>query len=168
MILKSGLDEELKWSMPCYTYQGKNILLMSAYKEFACLAFFKGSLLSDKQKLLVSAGANSNAVRQLRFTSLAQVKKTEKAILQYIKEAIDLEIAGKKVAPLKDQPLQIIPELGDIFKTDKKLETAFYNLTHGRQRGYLLFFSEAKQSETRRKRIEKYYSKIISGKGFHD
>ncbi|MFM7017149.1 MAG: YdeI/OmpD-associated family protein [Bacteroidota bacterium] len=168
LILKSELTEELKWSMPCYTFNTKNVIMLSAYKEFCCLAFFKGALLNDEKKLLVSPGENSNTVRQIRFTSVSQIIKQEKEIRKYIQEAIAIEKSGKKVLTSAKKELEILPELQSIFDKNAQFEQAFFKLTPGRQRGYLLFFSGAKQSATRTSRIQKYIPKIVSGKGFHD
>jgi len=168
IILKSELQEELKWSMPCYSINGKNVVMLCAFKEYVSLSFFKGALLTDEKKLWISPGENSNSTRQFRFTNLTQIKKVEKFITQYIKEAIAIEISGKKVISPSEKSMTILPELKQVFDQDKKLESAFYALTPGRQRGYLLYFSGAKQSSTRMSRIQKYSPKILSGKGFHD
>ena len=168
IILKSELHEELKWSMPCYSLNGKNVVMLCAFKEHVSLSFFKGALLTDEKKLLISPGENSNSTRQFRFTNLTQIKKVEKYIAQYIKEAIANEVSCKKVSPPSKKSMTILPELKQVFGQDKKLESAFYALTPGRQRGYLLYFSGAKQSATRMSRIQKYSPKILSGKGFHD
>lgn len=167
IILQAGLIEELKWSMPCYTLNGKNILMLAAFKDYCSLSFFKGSLLKDELSLLISPGENSNAVRQFRFTDAKQIIKIKKTILQFINEAIAIEESGAKIIPAKSKK-EIIPELQDAFSHNPKLEIAFYKLTPGRQRGYLIYFSDAKQSATRTSRIQKYTSKILAGKGFHD
>jgi uncharacterized protein YdeI (YjbR/CyaY-like superfamily) len=168
IVLKAGLTEELKWSMPCYTHNGKNILMVAALKDYCTLGFFKGALLTDEKKLLISPGENSNATRQFRFTDSKQIIKIERIILQYIKEAVEIEESGKKINALHRKEEPIIAELIEEFKLNPKLEAAFYKLTPGRQRGYLLYFSSAKQSATRVSRIQKYSAKILSGKGFHD
>ena len=167
IILQTGLTEELKWSMPCYTLNGKNILMLAAFKDYCSLSFFKGSLLKDELSLLISPGENSNAVRQFRFTDAKQIIKIKKTILQFINEAIAIEESGAKIIPAKSKK-EIIPELQDAFSHNSKLEIAFYKLTPGRQRGYLIYFSDAKQSATRTSRIQKYTPKILAGKGFHD
>lgn len=168
IILQVGLKEELKWSMPCYTYNGKNILMLAAFKEYSTISFFKGSLLKDEKKLLISPGENSNIFRQFRFTNTNQIIKIKKSIIDYIKEAIDIEQSGKKIIPTAKKETVIIAELQDEFEQDSKLETAFFKLTPGRQRGYLIYFSDAKQSATRTTRIQKYKAKILTGKGLHD
>ena len=167
IILQTGLTEELKWSMPCYTLNGKNILMLAAFKDYCSLSFFKGSLLKDELSLLISPGENSNAIRQFRFNDAKQIIKIKKTILQFINEAIAIEESGAKIIPAKSKK-EIIPELQDAFSHNSKLEIAFYKLTPGRQRGYLIYFSDAKQSATRTSRIQKYTPKILAGKGFHD
>lgn len=167
IVLKAGLGEELKWSMPCYTMNGKNILIVAAWKDYCSISFFKGALLKDTKQLLATPGENSNAMRQFRFTDTKQIIKTEKLILQYIKEAVVIEQSGVKItAPKKE--LVIIPELKEEFVNNPQFKNAFYELTPGRQRGYLIYFSTAKQSNTRLSRIKKYYDKIINGKGLED
>ncbi len=167
IVLKAGLGEELKWSMPCYTMNGKNILIVAAWKDYCSISFFKGALLKDTKQLLATPGENSNAMRQFRFTDTKQIIKTEKLILQYIKEAVVIEQSGVKItAPKKE--LVIIPELKEEFVNNPQFKNAFYELTPGRQRGYLIYFSTAKQSNTRLSRIKKYYDKIINGKGLDD
>jgi uncharacterized protein YdeI (YjbR/CyaY-like superfamily) len=153
--------------MPCYTLNGKNILMLAAFKDYCSLSFFKGSLLKDELSLLISPGENSNAVRQFRFTDTKQIIKIKKVILQYIQESIAIEQSGVKIIATKSEK-EIIPELQEAFDQNPKLETAFYKLTPGRQRGYLIYFSDAKQSATRTARIQKYVAKILAGQGFHD
>lgn len=167
IVLKAGLGEEIKWSMPCYTMNEKNILIVAAWKDYCSISFFKGALLKDTKQLLATPGENSNAMRQFRFTDTKQIIKTEKLILQYIKEAVVIEQSGVKItAPKKE--LVIIPELKEEFVNNPQFKNAFYELTAGRQRGYLIYFSTAKQSNTRLSRIKKYYDKIINGKGLED
>lgn len=165
LALESGLTETLKWSQPVYTLQGKNVLLVSAFRDYAFMAFFKGALLADTQQKLVAPGPNSQASRQLRFTDVKEVKHSEKLIRQYIQEAIALEEAGVPVPSAKKDTPEYPEELTDYFRRDPELETAFRQLTPGRQRGYILYFSQAKQSETRTRRITKYRGQIIEGKG---
>lgn len=168
IILQCGLTEELKWSVPCYTFDSKNILILSAFKEYCSISFFKGSLLKDQQKLLVAPGENSQAARLFKFTSLEEIREVEKEIKAYIFEAVEIEKAGLKVN-FKDPADQELPEeLSEIMKDLPELEKAFYSLTPGRQRGYILYFSAPKQSQTRKNRIEKYIPKIMDGLGFHD
>lgn len=167
IILESGMTEELKWSQPCYTWEDNNVLIMAAFKEFCSVSFFKGTLLKDPNGVLDSPGANSQAVRQLRFTSLEQIAEMEPIIKAYLQEAIEIEKAGLKVK-FKKNPEPIPDELQQKFDQDPAFEAAFLALTPGRQRGYILYFSGAKQSSTRDSRIEKYMPQIFEGKGMQD
>ena len=167
IVLKAGLAEELKWSMPCYTIDGKNILIIAAFKDYCSVNFFKGALLKDTKQLFATPSENSNASRQFKFTDTKQIVNFEKVILQYIKEAIVIEQSGAKI-PKPESEKEIIAELKQEFENNPALESAFYKLTPGRQRGYLIYFSDAKQTATRTSRIQKYITKILAGKGFHD
>lgn len=167
LILECGLKEELKWSCPCYTHEGKNVLMMSALKDSATISFFKGSLLKDPEKILIKPGPNSQAARYLKFNSVDQVADSANTIKTYISEAIQLEKTGAKVAFQKNRE-PIPEELQKKFDNDPMLKSAFEALTPGRQRGYILHFSQPKQSQTRTSRIEKCTPKILQGKGFHD
>lgn len=167
LVLSCGLTEELKWSQPCYTHNGKNVLLVTAFKDYSCISFFKGVLLKDEQHLLEAPGKNTQSGRIWKFTNISQIKDNEALIKAYIFEAIDVEKAGLKVA-FKKSPEPIPEELEEVFKTKPEVKTAFEALTPGRQRGYILHFSQAKQSKTRMARIEKYIPKILAGKGFYD
>ncbi len=167
LILNCGLTEELKWGAPCYTYQGKNVLMLSALKEFTAISFFKGSLLKDSDHLLIAPGKNSQAARYIKVTDSKQVLEQEKSIKACIFEAVEVEKAGLKVAFKKN--LEPIPEeFQQALDENPALRTAFEALTPGRQQGYILHFSQPKQSKTRVSRIEKYVPKILAGKGFHD
>lgn len=168
MILDCGLTEELKWSVPCYTFENINILIMAAFKDYCTVSFFKGALLKDTKKLLSSPGENSQATRQFRFTSLKEIEKLSSSIKAYIKEAIELEKQGKKIEFKQTTNDLMIEELESAFKKNAALKKAFYALTPGRQRAYLLFFSQAKQSATRASRIEKSSPSILKGKGLND
>lgn len=167
IVLDCGLTEALKWSVPCYTFQQKNILLVSAFKEFCALSFFKGVLLKDTEDILSKPGENSQSSRLLRFTNVQEVIAQEPIIKAYIHEAIEVEKAGLKVK-FKKNPEPIPEELQQKLDENPALKTAFEALTPGRQRGYILYFSGAKQSKTRAARVEKYTQKILEGKGFHD
>ena len=168
ILLDSGLEEELKWGVPCYTFQKRNILLMSAFKEYSAISFFKGSLLKDTRGVFMKPGENSQATRQLRFTDVQEAIRMEPILKAYIREAIEVEKAGLKV-PFKKVSEFPVPEEFQI-RLDElpALRTAFYALTPGRQRGYLLYFSQAKQSKTREARIEKWIPQIFEGKGLND
>ena len=167
IALECGLTEEFKWSQPCYTIEGKNVLLVTAFKEYTCIAFFKGSLLKDPFKMLTSPGKDSQSTRQIRITNVEDVLEKEDVIKSYIFEAIENEKKGLKIA-FKKEPEPIPEELKDIFNLENEFKIAFENLTPGRQRGYMLFFSAPKQSKTRISRIEKCRPDILRGKGLHD
>ncbi len=168
ILLECNLTEELKWGVACYTFQNKNIVLLSAFKEFASLGFFKGALLKDAENLLERPGENSQSVHQLRFTDTTDVLAKESVIRRYVFEAIEVEKAGLQIRKKKTSDTDIPEELAKKFKEMPPLETAFKSLTPGRQRGYLIYFSQAKQPKTRTSRIEKYIPQILAGKGFHD
>ena len=167
ICLDCGLVEESKWGVPCYTYQKGNVLLMSAFKECCSISFFKGALLSDEKGLLVKPGKNTQAARLIKFTNIETIKEVEKDVKAYIYEAIEVEKAGLKV-PFKKNPEPVPEELEKKFAEDPVLKTAFEALTPGRKRGYILYFSAAKQSKTREARIEKCIGKILNGEGLHD
>ncbi len=167
ILLKTELQEELKWSNPCYTYDGKNILMLSALKNQAVIGFFKGVLLNDPKNLLVSPGKSSQSDRRLYYTDVDTIHDQESIILDYVAEAIEIEKKGLKVE-FKKNPEPVPEELVAVFETDPALKTAFFDLTPGRQRGYILHFSQSKQAKTRFSRIEKCRPKIMAGKGFHD
>lgn len=168
ILLDCGLTEEVKWSQPCYTLNNSNVAMMSCFKDYSFISFFKGSLLKDPKKVLVSPGENSQAARQLRFTAVEQIKELEPVINAYVQEAIDVEKSGLKVAFKKHSEHEIPEELEKRFKQDPELKRAFESLTPGRQRGYYLYFTTPKQSRTRESRIEKYREKILAGKGLND
>ena len=167
IVLECGLDEEYKWSQPCYVFQKRNILLVTAFKEYAALAFFKGVLLADPGGILVAPGANSQSVRQVRFTDVKNILQLESVLKAYIFEAIEVEKMGLKVK-FKQKAAALPDELQKKFDDIPELKTAFEALTPGRQRGYLLYFNQAKQSRTRESRIEKCMEKIFTGKGLND
>ena len=167
IVLECGLTEELKWKAPCYTYQKKNIAMVSAFKEYCSISFFKGALLKDKLKLLSKPGESSQAARLVRFTNVQQIDDLEAGLKDYIIEAVKIEEAGKKVE-FKKNPEPIPEELQQMMDKDDALKKAFNALTPGRQRGYILHFSKPKQSKTRVSRIVKCTPDILAGKGMHD
>jgi uncharacterized protein YdeI (YjbR/CyaY-like superfamily) len=167
IVLECGLDEAFKWSQPCYMFQKKNILLVTAFKEYAALAFFKGAILSDPGGILVAPGTDSQSVRQIRFTSITGVIEMESTVKAYIYEAVEVEKLGLKVN-FKKGPDSIPEELLNKFNELPELKSSFEALTPGRQRGYILYFSQAKQSRTRESRIEKNMEKIFKGKGINE
>jgi uncharacterized protein YdeI (YjbR/CyaY-like superfamily) len=168
IILSCGLTEELKWGCPCYTHEGNNIVLIHVFKEYCAILFFKGALLSDANGILVQQTKNVQSVRQLRFTDSKQIVKLEKIIKAYVYEAIEVEKVGLKVELKKVAEYTMPEEFQKTLAKSKTLKAAFEKLTPGRQRGYLLHFSTAKQSKTREARIEKYIPKILEGKGMDD
>lgn len=167
IALASGLSEELKWGVPCYSWEGKNVAIVSAFKEYAALSFFKGVLLDDPQQLLSQQGESSQSARLIKFTSLAQIEALQDVLQAYLHAAIAHEKAGTKVV-FAQQPEPIPEELLQQFQEDPALEAAFFALTPGRQRGYIIHFSQPKRSETRHARIEKCKAQILQGIGFHD
>ncbi|WP_027880815.1 YdeI/OmpD-associated family protein [Mesoflavibacter zeaxanthinifaciens] len=168
ICLECGLDEDFKWMHPCYTFQGKNIVLIHGFKEYCALLFHKGALLKDTENILVQQTENVQSARQIRFTDKTQINDLKAVIKAYIFEAIDVERAGLEVKKKKTSEYEIPEELEQEFEYDSNFKTAFYNLTPGRQRGYLLHFSDAKQSKTRTSRIEKAKLKIFDGKGHNE
>ncbi|MBK9576828.1 MAG: YdeI/OmpD-associated family protein [Fibrobacterota bacterium] len=168
IALSCGLTEELKWGMPCYTSQGKNIAMVVAFKEYCALSFFKGSLLKDPTSLLQSPGENSQSIRLARFTAVAEIKKRKAVLESYIREAIDLEKSGAKVAIKAVTDFVVPEEFQEALDSQSALKAAFDALTPGRRKAYLLHFSGAKQSATRRSRIEKCLPRILEGKGLDD
>ncbi len=168
IVLDCDLTEELKWGCPCYTFQKSNIVLIHVFKDYCALLFFKGALLKDKKKILVQQTENVQAARQIRFTSLSEITKQEKIVKAYIYEAVEAEEAGLKVPLKKTKEFTMPEEFQKKLDKNRTLKTAFETLTPGRQRGYLLYFSSAKQSKTRESRIEKCMPQILEGKGLED
>lgn len=168
IVLECGLTEELKWSVPCYTYKKGNVLIVSAFKQYASISFFKGALLMDEGNLLEKPGENSQATRYFKFTSIHQIKELKAIIRTYIFEAIEVEKAGLKIDFKEKNELDYPDELIEAFKNNSSFKTAFEALTPGKQRGYILHFTKAKQSNTRVARIEKYKEKILEGLGFFE
>ncbi len=168
VILSRGLNEELKWGCPCYTLEGKNIMLIHVFKEYCAVLFFKGALLKDQENILIQQTKNVQSGRQMRFISLAEVKELKTVLKAYINEAITAERAGLKVEFKKTAEYDMPEEFQIRLDEDAALKKAFNELTPGRQRGYLLFFSAAKQSKTREARVEKYIKHILNGKGMDD
>lgn len=167
-LLDCGLNEGLKWGVPCYMYHKSNVVLIGSFKEFLSLSFFKGALLQDSENILHKPGENSQAVRMLKFTHSSEIISLEKIIKAYIYEAIELEKAGLTVVLNKSTDLTFPDELLTKFDQDNTFKEAFFALTPGRQRGYNLYFSDSKQSKTRDVRIEKYRDRILKGIGIND
>lgn len=168
IVLDCGLVEDCKWGMPCYTFNGANVVMIASFKEYCSLSFFKGALLQDSEKLLHKQGENSQSARLFKFTKVDQITKIEATIKAYIFEMIELEKSGAKVEMKQKDELVYPEELVQKFEEFPILKTAFENLTPGRKRGYVIHFSQAKQSKTRIDRIEKCVEKILQGKGFFD
>jgi uncharacterized protein YdeI (YjbR/CyaY-like superfamily) len=168
IVLDCGLTEELKWGCPCYTLRKSNIVLIHVFKEYCALLFFKGALLDDPNGILVQQTENVQAARQIRFSNIREIFDLEPVIISYIHEAIEVEKAGLKVPLKKTAEFTMPEEFQNKLDGQPALKTAFYALTPGRQRGYLLYFSSAKQSKTRASRVEKYMPQILDGKGLDD
>ncbi|GIN62278.1 hypothetical protein J27TS8_22710 [Robertmurraya siralis] len=168
IALASGLREDFKWMHPCYTLNGKNIFLFHGFKEYCAILFHKGALLKDKHGILIQQTENVQAARQLRFTKLQEIVELEPIIKEYINEAIEVEKAGLEVALKEKNEFSVPEELEKKFAEMPDLKAAFASLTPGRQKGYLQYFSQAKQSKTRETRIEKSMERILMGKGLKD
>ena len=174
LVLDCGLTEELKWGCPCYSFpapagrKDTNIVLIHGFKEYCALLFFKGALLKDAKNILIQQTKNVQAARQIRFTNIGEIIKMKSTLKAYIYEAIEVEKAGLKVPLKKTKEFNMPEEFQNVLDDMPELKTAFAALTPGRQRGYLLHFSAAKQSKTREARIEKYIPQILNGKGLDD
>jgi len=167
IVLGCQLTEELKWGKPCYTFQNSNIVLIHGFTEFCALLFFKGALLKDAKGILVQQTENVQAARQIRFTNVPEIGKMEPILKAYIKEAIEVEKAGLEVNYKKTSEFKIPEEFQNKLDKVPALKKAFDALTPGRQRGYILYFSAAKQSKTRESRVEKCIRQILNGKGLN-
>lgn len=162
------LEEDFKWMHPCYTLAGKNVVLIHGFKDYCALLFHKGALMKDPKEILIRQTENVQSARQLRFSNTDEITKQKAVIKAYIKEAIAIEKSGKKVA-LKEVAAYPVPEeFKNALEDDNSLHKAFYALSPGRQKGYLFYFNQAKQSATRTSRIAKYYQHILNGKGIDD
>ncbi len=168
IALDCGLTEELKWGCPCYTLNKSNIVLIHTFKEYCALLFFKGALLNDTHNILIQQTENVQAARQARFTNSLEITELEPVVKAYIFEAIEVEKAGLTVELKKTREYPVSQEFQTKLDTIPALKTAFEALTPGRQRAYLLYFSQAKQAKTREARVEKYISQIMNGKGLED
>ena len=168
ITLDCSLTEDFKWGKPCYTFENNNVVLIHAFKEYCAILFFKGALLQDPHGVMVSQTENVQAGRQIRFTYLKEIEELETVIKAYIYEAIEVEKAGSKVDFKKASEFAIPEELRNKFDEDSALKAAFETLTPGRQRAYILYFSEPKQAKTREARVQKYLQHILGGKGLND
>lgn len=168
IILDCGLTEDFKWGHPCYTFEKKNVVLIHGFKDYCALLFHKGALMSDPEGILVQQTENVQAARQMRFKDGREIFDLEPVLKSYIEEAIEIERAGLKVPFKKTHEFNMPAEFEKKLAANATLKKAFESLTPGRQRGYLLYFSGAKQSKTREARIEKYAPQIMKGKGLDD
>ena len=168
ICLDCGLEEEFKWMHPCYTYQGKNIALIHGFKDYCALLFHKGVLLKDTNGILVQQTENVQSARQIRFTNSEEIIDLAPIIKSYIFEAVEVEKVGLKVKTKKTSEFEMVDEFKEVLQENPDIQTVFEALTPGRQRGYLLYFSQAKQSKTRLSRIEKSIPKMIEGKGYNE
>jgi uncharacterized protein YdeI (YjbR/CyaY-like superfamily) len=166
ILLSGGLTEAIKWRKPCYSHNGKNIVIVQEMKDFLALMFFKGALLTDQDKVLVEQGPNSRSARRIEFTSVDDVTRLADTVRTYLDEAIDVEEAGLDIGPAPE--LVLVEELQQRLDNDPALKTAFAALTPGRQREYNMYFAGAKQATTRVSRVEKCAAKILDGKGLRD
>ena len=168
IVRDCGLDEDLKWGVPCYTLQDKNVVLMHGFKEYCALLFVKGVLLRDPNGVLIQQTKNVQAGRQIRFTSVREIAEMEPILKAYIREAIEVERAGLKVRHKETSEYEIPEEFQRKLNGIPALKKAFRELTPGRQRGYIFYFSQPKQSKTREARVEKWMQQILKGKGLND
>jgi uncharacterized protein YdeI (YjbR/CyaY-like superfamily) len=168
LVLACGLTEELKWGCPCYTIQNSNVVLIHGFKEYCALLFMQGALLKDPKKMLVQQTKNVQSARQIRFSGVKDILEHKSTIKAYLKEAVQNAKAGLKVEMKPTTEYQVPEEFQTALKEMPDLKTAFDKLTPGRQRGYLLYFSSAKQAKTRMERVVKYIPKILENKGLED
>ncbi len=168
IVLDSDLKEEMKWGQPCYTLEGSNVVLIHSFKEYTALLFFKGALMKDPNGILIQQTENVQSARQIRFTSLKEITRSAKILKAYIQEAIAVEKSGQKVEFKETKEYPVPEELQIKFDELPALRDAFYALTPGRQRGYLLHFASPKLSKTRESRVEKCMDQILEGRGLND
>jgi uncharacterized protein YdeI (YjbR/CyaY-like superfamily) len=168
IVLDCPLNEELKWGCPCYTFEKKNIVIIHGFKEYCALLFFKGALLKDASGILIRQTENVQSARQIRFTNVQEILETAAMLKAYIREAIEVEKAGLKVALKKPTDFKMPDEFQQKLDAMPALRTAFDGLTPGRQRAYILHFSQPKQAKTREARVEKCMPQILNGKGLND
>lgn len=168
IVLQTGLQEELKWGCPCYTHNGNNIVLIHQFKEYCALLFFKGVLLTDPYQMLIQQTKNVQVPRQMRFTSLEDVAAHKQAIIEYVGEAVEIENSGLKPTLKAPDEFEMAIEFRQKLQSMPHLKRSFEALTPGRQRAYLLHFSQPKQSKTRESRVEKCLPLIMNGRGLND
>jgi uncharacterized protein YdeI (YjbR/CyaY-like superfamily) len=169
IVAENGsLVEEYKWMHPCYTFQGKNVVLIHGFKDYCALLFHKGALLQDPEGILIQQTKNVQAARQLRFTHIGEIVRLKASIQDYVTEAVELEKSGKEVKMRKVEDYPVPVEFQELLDENQVFNKAFHALTPGRQKAYLFHFNQAKQAKTREARIEKYYPQIMDGKGMDD
>jgi uncharacterized protein YdeI (YjbR/CyaY-like superfamily) len=168
IILDCHLTEELKWGVPCYTFQNRNIVLIHGFKEYCAILFIKGALLHDANGILIQQTKNVQAARQIRFTNVREIVEMETILKAYIHEAIEVEKAGLKVTLKKTSEYPIPKEFQNKLDEMPTLKEAFDALTPGRQRAYIFYFSQPKLSKTRESRVEKCIDLILDGMGLND
>lgn len=168
IALDCGVAEEVKWGCPCYVHEGSNIVLIHGFKDYCALLFFKGALLQDPESVLIQQTQNVQSARQMRFTNVKEIVQLAPVIKSYIYEAIEVEKAGLKVKLKKVTEFPVAEEFQQQLNKKAALKKAFESLTPGRQRAYLMYFSQAKQSKTRAERVEKCIPQILAGKGLND
>lgn len=170
IIIDCGLKEELKWGVPCYSFQGKNVLILAAFKNYCAISFFKGALLSNSDNILSLPSENTNATRIIKFTSIQDIVNIDTMLKSTIFEAIEIEKLGSKIPPKPISEIVVPAELQKLFdkKENQYIKQAFESLTSGRKKGYILYFNSAKQSKTIVSRIEKCIPQILKGKGLNE
>lgn len=168
ILLDCSLTEDLKWGVPCYTMNDRNIALIHGFKDYCAILFVKGALLKDARRILIQQTDKVQAARQVRFTNTREIVELAPVLKEYILEAIDVEKSGLKIDHKKTADFSVPEEFQNKLDEIPALKTAFHALTPGRQRAYLLYFSAAKQSQTRAARVEKYMQQILDGKGLND
>ncbi len=168
ILLASGLTEDLKWGHPCYALGGKNVALLHGFKEYCAVLFHKGALLKDPEGVLVQQTRNVQAARQIRFTDVREVARLEKTVKAYLREAIEIERAGRKVPFKKTEDFELPAELESRLAASARLKAAFAALTPGRQRAYIFHFSQPKLSKTRAARVDRHVPRILAGLGLDD
>lgn len=168
IVLSCGLTEELKWRQACYTFENGNVVIISGFKDYCALGFFKGALLKDPDGLLVAPGKHSQSQRQIRFTAVGEIIDLAAVLKAYVQEAVEVERAGLRVKPRKTSEYTVPEEFKHKLDEMPALKVAFDALTPGRQRAYILYFSGAKQSKTRESRVERWVPQILAGKGMND
>jgi uncharacterized protein YdeI (YjbR/CyaY-like superfamily) len=168
IILSCGLDEKLKWGVPCYTFQDSNIVLIHGFKDYCAILFPKGVLLQDPEGILIQQTKNVQSARQVRFTDVREIARLEPALKAYVYQAIEVEKAGVKVRKKTTADFEMPEELQTRLAKNRALKKAFEALTPGRQLSYIYYFSQPKLPKTREARVEKYIKQILSGKGLED